>query len=259
MESLPSESNAQWKWLYRVAGTCALLSAALIFVAGWVFMNWPPPGFQPSAANVGQWFAFFQSHHLAALFDLDLVMVADNVLVIPLFLALYVVLRRTSPAWTTLGVALALVGCAGYFAINPAFSLLSLSRQYAAATTDAERAAVLAAGQTILAIYQGTGFDLYILVVSAAGVILGGVMTRSEFGKLARMAQIPANASNPGMFLPSVGLYIGFIALLPLIIWYVRVGWVLLRLGGQNAVGHDSIPLTRELVSPTLAREVSTR
>src|SRR5579883_1176943 len=161
MDLSQHDPDSEWKWLYRVAGAAALLSVALIFVAGWVFMHSSPPGFQPTSANAREWFTFFQSHRLAALFDLDLVMVADNVLAIPVFLALYVVLRRISIAWTTLGVALALVGTAGYFAINPAFSMLSLSGQYAAATTEAERAAALEAGQTTLAIYQGTGFDLY--------------------------------------------------------------------------------------------------
>lgn len=40
----------EWAWLYRVVGACALISAALLFVAGAVFMAWPPPGFDPRRA-----------------------------------------------------------------------------------------------------------------------------------------------------------------------------------------------------------------
>src|SRR5690348_14687842 len=152
MQAETTQATADWRSLHRLAGVAAFISAALILVAGAVFMTWPPPGFEPSAANTRDWFAFFQAHRLAGIFNLDLVMVIDNVLVIPLFLALWMALRRISPSWVTVGVAAALVGTAGYFAINPAFSMLSLSDQYAVATSEADRAAALAAGQTALAI-----------------------------------------------------------------------------------------------------------
>jgi hypothetical protein len=42
-----------------------------------------------------------------------------------------------------------------------AFDVLSLSNQYAAAATDAQRSMFLAAGQAMLAIYQGSAFDVY--------------------------------------------------------------------------------------------------
>ena len=252
------ESDTDWNWLYRIAGFGALASAALILVAGAVFMVWPPPGFEATAANTRAWFAFFEEHRLAALFDLDLVMVVDNVLAIPLFLALYVALRRLSRPWTTLGLALALVGTAGYFAINPAFSMLSLSQQYASAGDEAERNAVLAAGQAVLSIYQGTGFDLYLVLVSVAGAMLSTVMLRSPvFGKVAASCGIAANLLNPGMFLPAVGFYIGFIALLPLLVWYVLVARALLKLGRERpARAEGAAAATRQLVSPTPIRQV---
>ncbi len=119
MDVTKSSATADdWKWLYRLAGAAAFTSAGLVVVAGAVFMLWPPPGFDPTAANTRDWFAFFQAHRLAGIFDLDLVMVIDNVLAIPIFLALYVALRRISVSWTTLGVVASLVGTAGYFAIN---------------------------------------------------------------------------------------------------------------------------------------------
>jgi hypothetical protein len=229
-QRLDVDFDPDWACLYRVAAAAAFVSAALIVVAGGVFVGLPPPGFEPTAANTREWFAFFQAHRLAGIVDLDLVMVVDNVLAIPVFLALYVALRRVSVSWTTLGVVAALVGTAGYFAVNPAFSMLSLSDQYLAAPSDADRAATLAAGQTVLAIYKGTGFNLYIVLVSAAGVVVSAVMLRSErFGKVAGGCGIAANLLNPGMFLPVVGLYVGFAALLPLLAWYALVGRAFLR------------------------------
>ncbi len=136
--------------------------------------------------------------------------------------------------------------------------MLSLSDHYLAASSEADRAAAVAAGQTVLAIYKGTGFNLYIVLVSAGGVIVSAVMLRStRFGKVAGSCGIAANLLNPGMFLPEVGLYIGFIALLPLLVWYVLVGRALLRLGFASPPAADtSATLNREPVSALPVRQV---
>jgi hypothetical protein len=256
--SKSSPTASDWSWLYRLGGAATFVSAALIVVAGAVFMTWPPPGFEPSAANTREWFAFFQAHRLAGVFNLDLVMVIDGVLVIPLFLALYMALRHVSRSWVTLGVAAVLIGTAGYFAINPAFSMLALSDQYEGAATEAERAAALAAGQTMLAIYKGTDFNLYIVLVSAGGVIVSAAMLRDRaFGRAAGLCGIASNALNPGMFLPIVGFAIGFIALLPLIAWYVLVGRGLLRLArAPSAISEGAETRITEPVGFTPAQHV---
>jgi hypothetical protein len=250
MQSLDVDTRREWHWLYRVAGSAALGSAALIFVAGAVLMTWPPPPFEATAANTRQWFAYFESRPLAGLFNLDLVMVVDNVLAVPIFVALYIALRRVSQSWALMGLALALVGVAGYFAVNPAFSMLSVSQQYATGG-EAERAAALAAGQAALATYRGTGFDLYLVLVSTAGVIFSAMMVRAKaFGRVAGSCGIASNVLNPGMFIPGIGLYIGLLALLPLLAWFVLVARTLLKLSGAAPEEGDATGLvTRELVA----------
>jgi len=49
----------------------------------------------------------------------------------------------------TIALGLGLGGIALYFAVNPTLSMLYLSDQYAAATTDAQRSAFLAAGEAL--------------------------------------------------------------------------------------------------------------
>ena len=74
---------------------------------------------------------------------------AVYVLLIPVYLALYVPLRRASESAIVLAAALGSIAIAVYFASNPAVEMLALSESYAAATTDAQRAAFLAAGEAI--------------------------------------------------------------------------------------------------------------
>jgi hypothetical protein len=65
--------------------------------------------------------------------------------------------------------------------------MLSLSDQYAAATTEAQRSTLLAAGQAILAntSQRGVGgFNVALFLVSVAGLTTSWVMHQSEsFGK----------------------------------------------------------------------------
>ena len=119
-----------------------------------------------------------------------------------------------------------LVSVATYFASGMAFEMLSLSGQYYAATTDAQRTVLLAAGQTTTAVWQGTAFDVSYILAAIAFLIIGLVMWRSSvFGKVTASAGIVMGAMS---FLPPTAGTIGMIFALgslgPLEIWAVLVG-----------------------------------
>ena len=61
-----------------------------------------------------------QSNPLAVLLDLDLLLVADQILGIVILVALYIALMRTNKVWMTIALALGLVVAATYFASNTA-------------------------------------------------------------------------------------------------------------------------------------------
>jgi hypothetical protein len=132
---------ASWSMLYRAAGAAALVTAVLIPVQLIVFMAYPFPD------TVTGWFELLQDNPLAGLVNLDLLLVVDNVLLVVIALALYVALRRTSPSVVTMATGLWLLAIAMFVAANPAVEMLSLSDQFAAATSETERSMTLAAGQ----------------------------------------------------------------------------------------------------------------
>ena len=225
--------SKNWGNFYKFAGLSSLTSAALIPIAGIVFFVYPPPGFDPTTEITVGWFNLFYSNWLAGLFNLDLVMVIDNVLVIPVFIALFMILRKINEPLMTVALVIGLVGIAGYFAVNPAFSMLSLSRQYAIAN-ETDQKTLVASGQTLLALYQGTGFVAYMILVSAAGVIMATVMLKMKiFSRWIAYTGILSNILNPAMFIPVIGLYIGLLTLVPLMIWYVSLGLTLLKIGSD--------------------------
>lgn len=72
-----------------------------------------------------------------------------------------------------------------YFASSPTVEMLALSKQYFAAASDVDRIAVLGAGRTMLAIYEGTAFTVSYAASGVAAILFASVMFREPaFGRL---------------------------------------------------------------------------
>jgi hypothetical protein len=217
-ESHVETADSRWKPLYRVGGAAALTIVVLFVIQIIVLVASPPP------STVIGYFTLFHKNALLGLLDLDLLSIADYALMGLMFLALYVALRRASPSFMAIALTLGLVGIAAYFASNTAFNMLSLSNQYAAATTDAQRSLFLAAGQAMLAIYQGTAFYVSYVLVSVAPLIISVVMLRSTlFGKVTAYVGIVANVIGLGFFVPAIGVFLSLISVVGLQIWYILI------------------------------------
>src|SRR6266487_2370431 len=93
-----------WKSLYTIGAAAALISAVFLPIQIIVFIAFPLPD------SVIGWFTLFQHNRLVGLVDLDLLLVADNVLLVPILLALYVALKRTSESMMAVGTTLGFVG-----------------------------------------------------------------------------------------------------------------------------------------------------
>ena len=212
-------AQSKWNWLYKIGGAAALLS--LVF-----FLVNPPPD------SVIGWFQLFQDNPLVGLLDLDLLLIVDQVLAILIFLALYAALRRAQESFMEISLALGLVSIVLFIASNPAFAMLSLSDQYAAATSDAQRAVFLAAGQAALITWQGSAFQVSYLLGSIAAIILSAVMLRSRlFSKATAYLGILANVIALGLYVPVIGIYISIFSVVFLWVWYLLIARRLFQLG----------------------------
>jgi hypothetical protein len=220
------QDESRWQWLYRLGGSAALITAIFIPLQVVIFMAWPPP-----STALG-YFALAQTNPLAVLLDLDLLLLIDQVLGIAILMALYIALRRTNESVMTVVLALGLIAAAAYVASNTAVNMLTLGNQYNAATTDAQRAMYLAAGESMLAIYMGTAFHVSYMLGALVGTLIGAVMLRSElFSKTTARMAILANVISLGLYVPVVGLYISIFSVLFLEIFYILVGRRFLRMG----------------------------
>jgi hypothetical protein len=219
------QEGSDWRSLYKVGGLAALLVALFVPVQIIIFLVSPPP------ETVIGWFNLFQDNGFLGLLDMDLLLVVDEVLSSLLILALYIALRRTSQSFMLIAMTITLLGIAASLASNPAFDMLNLSNSYAAATSAAERALFLAAGEGMLATWTGTAYSVGYVLVGIALLITGLVMLKSgRFGKVTAwvgvivgvLSLVPASAG-------TVGLIFAFGSLLPLEIWYILVGVKLVK------------------------------
>jgi hypothetical protein len=175
----PEAAGNNWNSLYRIGGSAALICALMYIITLIVYV--PANLASPPPATVLEWFAVFEDSPITGLFFLGLGDVIIMLLWGPMVLALYAVLKKTNRTWSLIATTFVFVGMVVFIATNTAFSMLSLSQEYAAAATEAERATLLAAGQAMLAVTRGAG-QLYagMQLVWFAGLILSVVMLRSN-------------------------------------------------------------------------------
>lgn len=206
-------------------------------------------GGQPATA--AEAFSLLQSNKIVGLLRLDLPTVVVMPLYYLLFLGLFAALRRLDRANATLSTALVFVGVTLLLATPTALSMVSLSQKYAAATTEATRAQLLAAGEAILAtdIWHGTGAIMGGILVQSGAVLISVVMLRSSvFGKTTAYLGIVMHGLDLahivfGVFLPLSGVVLMAIAgpLYP--IWLFLVGRRLLQLATTGSTRGNGAPL----------------
>ena len=224
------------KSLYRVGGAAALIAAMfaltqiIIEIIGVGFMHIEVP------TTIIGWFLLLQSQTLLGLTELTMFQIPAFIFCVPAFLALYVALKRSNGAYVMVATALAFLGIAVYISSNTVFSMLSLSGQYAAATTDEQRSMLLAAGQAMLAIYQGISVNVGLFLFMVAILMVSGIMLRSNIFDSATayvgiLAGVVALAYYISSAFTQMAIFILEAAGIFFVVWVILVGRRLIQLG----------------------------
>ena len=225
-------TDPRWKPLFRFGAIAALSMVGIIVVQFVVFMTAPPP-LEGTAID---WFRLFQQNKFIGLIDFELLMVVYTLLSIPLALALYFALRQTDQAFAALSVALTLVGVVCFVAARPALEMLYLSDQFAAATSEAQKALFLAAGEAKLATFHGTAFQVSYLLGSLNGLVISIVMWRSGlFSKATAYVRLGSSLFDLGLYVPGIGMYLSIFSVFFLFAWNIMVARKLFQLARPAA------------------------
>ena len=229
-------ADPAYRRLY-ILGSIAALIVVLLTLSEVIIL-----AINPQPATLSDWFALFHSNRLLGLLEFWGLEYPMYVMFAIVYLALYVLLRKLDPSWMVIATTFALLGTAIFFATNNPFSMISLSDQYAAATTEAQRAAYLAAGQALVANTGQRavgGFNMGLFLVSVAGLVVSAVMLRSHIfsrstAYLGMLAHGLALADYLRQALTSSAI-VALLVILPgavlLMVWFSLVGGSLYRIG----------------------------
>ena len=231
-------ADPKWKSLYKAGGWAALTLGALFIIETTIYIA----SAAPSLADAGAWLELFQSNRLLGLLNFGFLEFYGLLLFVPVFLALYVALRRTSEGYAAIGATLGFIGVAANFATSKLFALLALSDLYAAAT-GAQRAQFVTMAQAALAQAAQGGIAGAVeggVPLAVGGLVLSVIMLRSaSFGKVTGYVGILANAIGLVMYLWAAAAtsfegspFFGPFFMLT-VIWFFLIGRKLLQLAGH--------------------------
>jgi hypothetical protein len=235
----PLESS--WKSLCKIGGAAALI-ATVLFIGDIVVLITG----NTMLGSANSWLMLMQADRVAGLLQLFFTDLVGVALMYPIFFALYAALRRSNEVYAAFAAGLAFVGIAIVIATNVNYSLLYFNDQYAAATTAAQRAQIVTAGESFVALLNGTGPFMGGLFIESAFVIVSIIMLRnSVFSKrlaylgivahgldvahsIALLILIPVAATG---FATTIGVTLLAIGGTLQLIWYPLVGRRLIQLG----------------------------
>jgi hypothetical protein len=227
-----STIDPRWNDLYKLAGIAAIVSELVILLGLVTFFIWP---YAPGNKTTEEILRLLQSDPLGGLISLDLFLFIGNLFSIFLFLALYVSLKPANQSFALVALAVGLVGLVLLVPARPIFELFALSRQYAAATTDAARSQILAAGDALLALFDGTNWFMNTLLGALSLLTSSLLMLRSKtYSKTTAYAGIFTNAVVCGFFIPTLGKFLLFLSLPGYMIWYFLLAKRFFQMGRDN-------------------------
>lgn len=214
-----------WSGLLVTGAWVALVSVALIVVQVGIYVVWPPP------ETTVELFEVLLDNPVRGVLALDALYVVSNLLAFLLYLALAVVLWRVSRSAVVVALGFGVLGMAAYMASPRPVEMLTLARAYGEAGP-AERVALVATGDGMLATWMGTAFDVYYFFNLVTLLVLAVLMYRSSLFNRATAvwglvaAALMAVPSNFG----TVGLVLAMASLVPWAVFAVLVARRLLEL-----------------------------
>ncbi|MBN2502259.1 MAG: DUF4386 family protein [Anaerolineales bacterium] len=187
-----SESAApHWKALYRAGGVAALVQLGCVLITLIVATTL---GVEPTTPS--EYFTGLGQDRLVTLLRLDFPSLIHVALFAVTSCAVFAALQENKRMYAGLGVGLVFTGVVLVLAKHSAFSMIHLADQYAAATTEAQRTLLLAAGEAVIASdwWHSTGGFFAGLFLQGGTVLISCIMLRSEhFSKATAWTGILAN------------------------------------------------------------------
>ncbi len=222
--------------IFRLTGGLALAQAALVLFAVAAWVAWPHVFGNHDAAAV---LAGLRDAPAAYVMKLDPIVLLGTVAQLPVFVGLWVALRDDAPLLSIYGLLAGAVSTAAVLETRPIVELYVLAQLEGSATTEAARAAAVAAAEGLLSQFHGTAWAVSIFCGGAAGLLFALAMRRSDaFRGFTVWTTGLSGVGAMIVFVPYVGLISLFVlATVVGMMASVSYGLDLLRLGNRDTLG----------------------
>jgi hypothetical protein len=185
------------------------------------------------------------SNKFLGLYYLDMLNVVTTLIMIPTTFAICAAHRKVNGAFSILAMIISIIGTTLFVANNGALSMLALSDKYAAASTEAQKTLLSAAGEAILASgeHGSSGAFLGFILPLFATILISFIMLKGGiFSKLVSYFGIVGNSllliymifvtfipemKNSALMLASPG---GILS----IVWLIMIALRLFQMGSQK-------------------------
>ena len=223
--------NPDRKVLYKVSGMSAiiLVISYIIIIVLYIFSGVPPTGGEEWLEHI--------TGHTAEWWSILGLSVLTDLLYIPVAYSLYTMLKEVNKNGMLAGLGFLILFVFLDLAITwPNYSsLITLSSKYAAATSDAQRATIVAAANYASAVLSSSLIGVYIILVPAIGLlIISLVMLKGTFSKITAYLGVVTGILGVisvlgSFFISALGITIVITSILTTV-WFLFVGYRLLRL-----------------------------
>jgi len=226
--------DTRWNNFHKIGGISAIVIAFLLLGEIFVYSVLPNP------VSTKEYMELFLKNSIFGLLHFDLLGMVSYIFFIPLIISLYTILRPNYESVMLIAIGLFFIGISVFYATNTGFSMLSLSKQYALAISESDRAIILASFQAMLTLFKVNAFMVSYVIVSASWIMISGAMLRSKLfsrftawmgilaGASGIIAEIIENTLKP---LIMVAIFFYFLAIAFLFLWVVLTGKRLINYG----------------------------
>ena len=189
-------AETQWRGIYIIGGITTIIGLIGILLDV-IFGSVTGGNLSALPQTAVERFTQFQTNPLLGLYNLDLLNIINQIILIPAYFALYAAHRKTNNAYALLALIIFLIGSTIFITTNSALPMLELSRKYASTTTESQKTLFAAAGEAMLA--RGThgslGVFIGFLLPNIAGLVMSfAMLTGKVFSKVTSYLGIAGSA-----------------------------------------------------------------
>jgi hypothetical protein len=206
--SNPSDELGQQRIgkLFLIGGVTAFVQMSTVLFAVVGYIIWPHVFNDAKAIFEG-----IQQRPFVYFMKLDPVVLIGTLLQLPVWLAIWAVLKKSNPSLTLIALAIGVISTVAILTTRPIVELFSLASLYTGTESLIEKEHFLAAGEALLSQFHGTAWAVSVMCGGIAGIVFGVLMLQQVFFRTATAwAMILSGIGALFVFVPVVGVILLF-------------------------------------------------